>query len=79
MVKKRNYAQEYAKFQASPEQIHQRSERNQARAAVEKKIGHKLPKTQEIDHKKPLAKGGSNNASNLQILSRTANRRKGKK
>jgi 5-methylcytosine-specific restriction endonuclease McrA len=30
----------------------------------------------EIDHKRSLTKGGSNNVSNLQALSRTANRKK---
>ena len=33
----------------------------------------------EIDHKKPLSKGGSNNKSNLRVVSRKTNRKKGSK
>ena len=33
----------------------------------------------EVDHKKPLSKGGTNGRKNLTIKSRTANRRKGSK
>lgn len=79
MAKKRDYKHEYAAFQSSPKQIHQRSERNHARLETEKKLGHKLPKTQEVDHIKPLKKGGSNAPSNTRVVSRHTNRVKGSK
>ena len=33
----------------------------------------------EVDHKKPLSKGGTNSKKNLRVVSRSANRRKGAK
>ncbi len=54
-----------------------RVERDQARTAAIKDgrlKGKSDPR--EVDHKKPLAKGGSPGKANTQILSRTANRKK---
>ena len=31
----------------------------------------------EVDHKKPLSKGGSNKPKNLRVVSRKTNRKKG--
>lgn len=50
-----------------------RSERNQARASVEKDLGHKLPTSQHVDHKQALSKGGSNAKSNLKVTSASQN------
>lgn len=69
---RRDYAREYEKYAGRPEQIKNRSERNQARAAYEKKHGDQTGK--DIDHKKPLVKGGSNGMSNLRAVSVHANR-----
>ena len=33
----------------------------------------------EVDHKKPLSKGGSNNKNNLRVVSQKTNRKKGAK
>ena len=41
--------------------------------------GKQGPKSWEIDHKKPKAKGGSDSQRNLQILQTKANRRKSDK
>jgi 5-methylcytosine-specific restriction endonuclease McrA len=68
----RNYAAA-TKYENQPEQVKKRIERNQARAAVEKKLGHKLPSNVEVDHKKPLGLGGSNDASNLRAISEHRN------
>jgi 5-methylcytosine-specific restriction endonuclease McrA len=76
----RNYEKEYKTYQGTPEQIKKRAERNKARREMEKKVGAAAIKGKDIDHKKPLDRGGSNAMSNLRISSVKANRnwRKGK-
>lgn len=70
----RDYKQEYAKYQGTPEQIANRSERNQARAALAKKgVVHKGD-GMDVDHKRPLVKGGSNAAGNLRAVPKSENR-----
>jgi 5-methylcytosine-specific restriction endonuclease McrA len=71
----RDYKKEYREYQGTPEQIHNRSLRNQARA----KMGLSKGDPREVDHVRPLSRGGSNAKSNLHVTSRTANRRKGNK
>ena len=72
MATKRNYKLEYERYQGKPEQIANRSERNKARRAYEKANGN-LPSTVDVDHKKPLDKGGTNHASNLRAVPQTKN------
>ena len=73
--KKRNYKKEYRDYHGKPQQRKNRSKRNQAR----RKMGLKKGDSREVDHKKPLSKGGSNRKSNLRVVSRKTNRRKGAK
>lgn len=68
----RDYAKEYAQYHSKPEQVENRSLRNQAR----RKLGLKKGDPREVDHKTPLAKGGGNGHSNLRAVSRTTNREK---
>lgn len=42
-------------------------------------MGLKVGDPREVDHIKPLSKGGSNSKRNLRVVSRTTNRRKGAK
>jgi hypothetical protein len=70
---KRDYTREYANYQGKPEQIHNRSLRNQARRAYEKKHGN-LPSSVDVDHVKPLIKGGDNRDSNYRARDRSDNR-----
>lgn len=63
---------EYANFQGRPEQIAKRSARNKARRAYEKAHGN-LPSTIDVDHKKPIDKGGTNKASNLRAVPQSEN------
>lgn len=85
MAKARDYKAEYAKYHGTPEQKKKRAQRNAARAIVKKKraaAGAKpLTKDQVVDHKKRIAKGGTNAPSNLKVTSRSKNAgwRKGKK
>ena len=73
----RDYKKEYQNYQGKPQQIKNRSARNKARRQMEKKGLVSKGDGKEVDHKKPLIKGGSNNFRNLQVISRLANRRKG--
>lgn len=75
MAKDRDYKKEYEQYHSKPEQIKNRSARNKAR----KEMGLKVGDPREVDHKKPLAKGGSNNKNNLRVVSRKTNRKKGSK
>lgn len=70
---KRNYQREYQNYQGRPEQIRNRSMRNQARRAYESTHGN-LPHTVDVDHAKPIAKGGGNAPGNLRARHRTVNR-----
>ena len=72
MVKPRNYKEEYARFHAKPAEIKKRALRNSARASMEKTHGDLTGK--DVDHKKPLRKGGGNGKSNLRVSSVKKNR-----
>ena len=68
------------KYESRPEQVKKREMRNEARAEAEKKgLVHKGD-NKDIDHKTPLARGGTNAKGNLRVRTETANRgwRKGK-
>ena len=52
-----------------------RAARNKARRMMKLKKGD----GKEVDHKRPLSKGGSNSRKNLRVVSRKTNRRKGAK
>lgn len=72
---KRNYKKEYARNHSSKKAREHRSMRNKAR----RKMGLKKGDPREVDHKRPLSKGGSNRKSNLRVTSRKANRGRNKK
>jgi len=67
-------------YNARPEQVKKRAQRNAARAEYEKKHGD-LPANVDVDHKRMIKDGGGNSDSNLRASSQTKNRgwRKGKK
>lgn len=69
----RNYKKEYQNYQGTPQQIHNRSLRNTARAAYEKVHGN-LPTKVDVDHIQPLIKGGSNAGSNTRARPNSVNR-----
>jgi len=70
--KVRDYKEEYRKYHGKPEQVKKRAERNKARSDMDLKKGD----GKEVDHKKPLSKGGGNGKGNLRVTTRTANRKK---
>lgn len=65
----RDYAKETA-YENRPEQVRNRVARNKAR----RESGLKVGDPREVDHIKPLAKGGSTSKSNTRITSRSFNR-----
>ena len=71
---KRDYKREYAKYQGRPEQIKNRSKRNQARAIMAKAGKVKKGDGLDVDHKRALSKSGLNQLSNLQAISASKNR-----
>ncbi len=75
MAQTRNYRKEYDEYHGKPEQRRNRSNRNKAR----RRVGLKKGDPREVDHKRPLSKGGSNGRSNLRITSKRTNRVKGNK
>ena len=75
MAKKRNYKKEYKDFHGKSKQKKRRAARNKARSL----LGLKKGDGKEVDHKRPLSKGGSNRRKNLRAVSRKVNRKKGAK
>ena len=70
------------KYQSSPQQVKNRVARNKARrqtkASLVKKHGKakaaSMLKGKDVDHKRPLSKGGSNHKSNRRLISKSKNR-----
>jgi hypothetical protein len=61
-------------YNARPEQVKNRMERNRARAAMMKAGKAEKGDGKDVDHKKMLDAGGSNGGSNLRVISKTDNR-----
>ena len=76
---KRNYKHEYAEYQGRPDQIKHRAERNEARRAEAKKLGH--PPVGDVAHITPLKSRGANTLANEKVESAAKNRswRKGQR
>lgn len=71
---KRDYKREYAKYHASPEQRANRSERTVARNKANASGVTSKGDGKDLDHKRPLSKGGSSKPSNLRAVSASSNR-----
>jgi hypothetical protein len=70
----RDYKKEYANYHAKPEQIANRAKRNAARAEMEKKGKVRRGDGLDVDHVKPIAKGGGNGVGNLRVVPKSQNR-----
>jgi 5-methylcytosine-specific restriction endonuclease McrA len=70
----RDYADEYAKYQGTAEQKKNRAKRNTARRQANASGQTSKGDGNDIDHKTPLSKGGSNAKSNRQVLTASSNR-----
>ena len=70
----RDYKKEYSHYAGKPSEIHKRVLRNRARRAmVELGLVHKGD-GKDVDHIKPLSKGGNGAASNTRVVSAHNNR-----
>ncbi len=70
----RNYKKEYENYQGKPSQIKNRAKRNAARRKLMKEGRVRKGDKKDVDHKRPIAKGGGNGKSNLRVVSRRSNR-----
>ena len=69
----RDYKKE-AQYEDTPEQIKNRGARNKARREAEKKVGKAALAGKDVDHIKPLSKGGAATDKNTRIVSVHDNR-----
>lgn len=74
MTAKRNYKKEYQNYQGTATQIANRSDRNQARAAMVKAGKAHKGDGKDVDHRVPISKGGTNSQSNLRVQTKSENR-----
>jgi len=70
----RNYKEEYANYQGTEKQKKNRAKRNSARGEMEKSGRVRKGDGKDVDHKKPISKGGGNGKSNLRVQPKSANR-----
>lgn len=70
----RDYKAEYKNYDGTPEVKKKRAQRNKARRMLEREgIVHKGD-GKDVDHVKPLSKGGTSTRSNLKAKPASANR-----
>ena len=72
--KPRPYKKEYETYQGKPDQIKKRAKRNAARAELMKEGKVSKGDGKDVDHVKPLSKGGTSTRGNLKVKSASANR-----
>jgi hypothetical protein len=70
----RNYKQEYANYDGTDAVKKKRAQRNKARRMLEATGAVKKGDGKDVDHKKPLSKGGTTVISNLKAKPAAANR-----
>lgn len=75
MARERDYKKEYREYHGTPEQKKARASRNAARREAMRDGRVHKGDGKEVDHKDGNPR--NNSPSNLQVLSRRANRRKG--
>ncbi len=70
----RDYKAEYANYHSKPDQKKKRAQRNTARRQAQSAGTVSKGDGRDVDHKKPLSKGGSNSTSNRRVVSASTNR-----
>lgn len=76
MTRVRDYEKEYDQYHSSPEQKRNRALRNNARRRALREGRAEKGDGTEVDHIKPLSKGGKNGKKNERVVSRETNRKK---
>jgi hypothetical protein len=72
--KPRPYKKEYEQYDGTPAVKKKRAARNKARRMMEREgLVHKGD-GKDVDHKRPLSKGGASTRGNIRVKSATANR-----
>lgn len=72
---KRDYKKELDwEHKKKPKRVKHRAERNKARGIMEKEGRVTKGDGNDVDHRKPLSKGGSTTKSNLRVQSASKNR-----
>lgn len=66
-------------YELTPEERKKNILRKRARRAAVKKYGEAYMKGKDVDHKRPLSKGGSNTPKNLRVISTRKNRQNNKR
>ena len=74
MANKRDYKQEYANYDGTEAVKKKRAQRNKARRIMEKEGLVRKGDGLDVDHKKPLSKGGTTTRSNLKAVPASENR-----
>ena len=77
MPTKRDYKKEYKEYHSKPEQKANRAKRNAARATMVEAGRARKGDGKDVDHKRPLKRGGGNGTSNLRVVSKSTNRSAG--
>lgn len=67
------YRKNKQKFNNPKEKV-KRAKRNQARRIMTEALGSAAVRGKDVDHIKPLKRGGVNSRSNLRVMSRARNR-----
>ena len=71
---KRDYKREVKEYTSRPEVVAKRVKQNQARKTAMDAGMVRKGDGKEVDHKRPLSKGGTNSKSNLRVTSAESNR-----
>ncbi len=71
---KRDYKREVALYTSKPEVKKKRAAQNAARADAMKRGLARKGDGKDVDHKRPLSKGGTNSRSNLRVVDASSNR-----
>ena len=70
----RDYDKEYKNYHSRPEQVKNRAKRNAARAQLEKEGRVRKGDGNDVDHIRPISKGGGNSRGNLRVKDKNDNR-----